>query len=152
MRALMKGVCGTCPACMLLWLLSNVSLVELLLLPINSTQSCCSLQSSLPMFFLIALARQCVRLGLKKMMPVQNGLPRRVTTGVGGAVHGGIGADLGEGKVLSVGQPRGVARGDVTGGGGSAHCSPYRDVEAVGIDHSVLTWLACARSYWRRCP
>jgi hypothetical protein len=43
------------------------------------------------------------------MMPVQNGLPRRATAGVGGVAHGGIGANLGEGEVLSVGQPGGVA-------------------------------------------
>jgi hypothetical protein len=41
----------------------------------------------------------------------------------------------GGGEVLSVGQPRGVAEGDVAG---SAHSPPYRDVEAVGIEHSVL--------------
>jgi hypothetical protein len=84
-------------------------LVELFLLPINSTQSCCSLQSPLHVFFLIDLARQRVRLGLKKMMPVQNSLPHRATAGVGGAAHGGIGADLGEGEVLSMRQPGGVA-------------------------------------------
>jgi hypothetical protein len=71
-------------------------------------------------------------------MPVQNVILRRATAGVGSAAHGAIGADLGEGEVLSVGQPRGVAGGDVAGSGGSTHSPPYRDVKAVGIEHIVF--------------
>jgi hypothetical protein len=72
------------------------------------------------------------------MMPLQNGLSRRATAGVSGAAHGGIAADLGEGEVLSVDQPGGVVGGDIAGGGGSAHSPPYRDVEVVSIEHTVL--------------
>jgi hypothetical protein len=72
------------------------------------------------------------------MAPIQNGLPHRARASVGDAAHGGVGADLGEGKVLSVGQPGGVARGDVACDGGTTHSPPYRDVEAVGIKHTVL--------------
>jgi hypothetical protein len=36
-----------------------------------------------------------------------------------------------------VGQPGGVAEGNIAGSGGSAHSRSYRDVEAVSIEHSV---------------
>jgi hypothetical protein len=110
----------------------------------------CSLHSPLHVFFLIALARQCVRFGLKKMMPIQNGLPRRAIAGVGGATHRGIGANLGEGEVLSVGQPGSVAKGNVTSSGGNTHSWSCRDIEAVNIEHCAR--LTCARSCWRGCP
>jgi hypothetical protein len=48
------------------------------LLPINFTQSCCSLQSPLSLFSAkcvhLGQNAECVRLGQKKMMPNQNGL------------------------------------------------------------------------------
>jgi hypothetical protein len=94
-----------------------------------------------------------VRLGLKKMHAQYN-LPRRATAAAGGAAHGGYGAaahggygaDVGDGEVLSVGHPGGVAGGDVAAGGGRVHSPPFdRDVEvvimehnAVGMEHSVL--------------
>jgi hypothetical protein len=61
------------------------------------------------------------------MMPLHNSLPHRATASVSGAAHGGIATDLGEGEVLNV-----------ASGGGSAHSPPYRDIEAVGIEHTVL--------------
>jgi hypothetical protein len=95
-------------------------------------------QSPLPVFFLIALARQCVPFGPKKMMHVQNGLPRRAIAGISNAAHEGIGVDLGRGEVLSsMGHLGGVAIGDVADSGGSAHSRPYHDVKAVSIEHTV---------------
>jgi hypothetical protein len=104
------------------------------LLAAYSLQSCYSLQSPLSVFFLIALARQCVCLGMKNMMPIQNGLPRRATADVGAAVHGGYGADVGgrRGVVCQIGC---VVEGDIAGGGGGTHSPPF---EAVNIEHSVV--------------
>jgi hypothetical protein len=63
-------------------------------------------------------------------MPAQNSLSRRSMAAVGGAAHGGYGADVGDSEVLSVGQPGGLVERDVAGGDGSVHSQPFdRDVE-----------------------
>jgi hypothetical protein len=137
MRAMMEGVCGACPACSFGFFPISL-LAEFFLLPKNSTQSCCSLQSSLHVFFLIDLARQRVRLGLRKMIAYSERSSALCDSrcrwccawrhwcwpgGRWGAV-------------------RGLAwrcgRSDVAGGGGSAYSPAYRDAEAVGIEHTVL--------------
>jgi hypothetical protein len=39
---------------------------------------------------------------------------------------------------MSVGQPGGVAGGNIAGGGGSAHSPPYRDVDAELSASSIV--------------
>jgi hypothetical protein len=74
------------------------------------------------------------------MMPAQNSLSRRCcsTAAVGGAAHGGYGADVGDGEVLSVGQPGGLAGGDVTGGGGRIHSPPFDHDVKGGIQQGEV--------------
>jgi hypothetical protein len=66
MQALMEDVRGAWPACMLLWLLPNIFAGGALLATYKFHAKLLSLQSHLSVFFLIALARQCVYLGLKR--------------------------------------------------------------------------------------
>jgi hypothetical protein len=59
----------------------------------------------------------------------------RAAAAVVGLLHGGDGADAGEGEVMSLWQP-GARNGGV---GIGAHAAPFDgDVEDVGTEHSVL--------------
>jgi hypothetical protein len=77
---------------------------------------------------------------------MSNSLSRRSTAAVGGAVHGGYDADVGDGEVLSVGQPGGLVGGDVAGGDGRVHSPPFdRDVEG-GVKQGEVAGAAPASS------